>query len=65
MLELYNEVINPTPHGLGKWFERKSGGRYVMMVTILAILLAFASLGLGAIQVWVGYQAWKHPVQST
>jgi hypothetical protein len=61
--------MNPTPKGFEKWFERKSGARYVMMATIagviLAILLGIASLALGAYQAWIGYQQWQHPLQSS
>ena len=65
--DLYEELANPTPRGLERWFERKSGARYVMMATIagvlFAIFLGIASLALGAYQAWVGYQQWQHPVQ--
>jgi hypothetical protein len=65
--DLYEELSNPTPRGMERWFERKSGARYVMMATIagvlLAIFLGMASLALGAYQAWIGYQQWQHPVQ--
>lgn len=68
LAELYEELENPTPRGFEKWFERKSGARYVMMATIagvfLAIILGFASLALGGYQAWIGYQQWQHPVQN-
>jgi hypothetical protein len=55
LADLYEELANPTPRGMEKWFERKSGARYVMMATfagvLLAIFLGIASLALG------GYQA--------
>lgn len=67
--DLYEELVNPTPRGMEKWFERKSGARYVMMATIsgvfLAIFLGMASLAVGGYQAWIGYQQWQHPVQST
>ncbi|KAF7880389.1 uncharacterized protein EAF02_007235 [Botrytis sinoallii] len=63
----YRELINPTPRGLEKWFERKSSPRFVMMATIagvmFAIFLGLLSLALGGFQAYVGYMAWKHPVQ--
>jgi len=66
--DLYEELVNPTPRGMEKWFERRSGARYVMMATIagvfLAIFLGMASLALGGYQAWVGYQQWQHPVQN-
>lgn len=69
LADLYEELANPTPRGMEKWFERRSGARYVMMATIagvfLAIFLGMASLALGGYQAWVGYQQWQHPVQST
>jgi hypothetical protein len=67
--ELYNEMENPTPRGIEKWFERKSGARYVMMATlvgvIIALLLGFMSLAVSVYQAWVGYQQWQHPVSSS
>jgi hypothetical protein len=68
LAELYEEMENPTPRGFEKWFERKSGARYVMMATIagviFAIFLGMASLALGAYQAWIGYQQWQHPISS-
>jgi hypothetical protein len=59
-------MMSPTPRGFEKWFERKSGARYVMMATIagvfLAIFLGMASLALGGYQAWIGYQQWQHPI---
>jgi len=56
--DLYDELTNPTPRGFEKWFERKSGVRYVMMATIagvlFAIFLGMASLGLGVIRHGLG-----------
>jgi hypothetical protein len=43
-----------------KWFERKSGARYVMMATLIgalfAVLLGMASLGVSSYQAWIVYQ---------
>jgi hypothetical protein len=65
LADLYEEAENPTPRGRAqKWFERRSGARYVMMATlcgvIFAVLLGMAALGI--VQAWISYQAWKHPV---
>ncbi|KAJ5885186.1 hypothetical protein N7495_009696 [Penicillium taxi] len=65
--ELYDEVENPSPRGfMEKWFERKSGARYVMMATfigvIIAVILGILSLIVGIFQAWVAYEAWKNPV---
>ncbi|TGO63691.1 hypothetical protein BCON_0011g00310 [Botryotinia convoluta] len=53
--------------GFEKWFERKSSPRFVMMATIagvmFAVFLGLLSLALGGFQAYVGYMAWKHPVQ--
>lgn len=67
LAELYEEVENPRPRGrLGKWLERKSGARYVMMATLvgvaIAILLGVASLAVSSYQAWLGYQQWQHPI---
>lgn len=60
--------MNPTPRGCEEWFERKSGPRFVMMATIagvlFAIFLGLLSLALGGFRAYVGYMAWKHPVQA-
>ena len=65
---LLDEVQNPRPHGsFEHWLERRSGGRYVMLATLIgvvfAVLLGIAALGLSGYQTWIAYQAWKHPVQ--
>ncbi|CAF3617302.1 unnamed protein product [Fusarium graminearum] len=67
LVELYEELDSPTPRGyLEKWLERKSGGRYVMMVTLagvaIAILLGVLALAISIFQAWIGWQQWKHPV---
>ena len=62
--DLYEEQSNPTLRGAQKWWEKKSGARYVMMVTVSGIVFAFLSLGLGGFQAWVGWQQWQHPVSS-
>lgn len=67
LADLHQELVNPTPRGFEKWFERNSGARFVMMATIagviFAIFLGLLSLGLAAFQSYVGYMAWKYPVQ--
>ena len=67
LLELYDELQDPKPRGwLEEWLERRSGGRYLMLATligvIIAILLGVAGLSVAIFQTWVTYQAWKHPV---
>ena len=67
LADLADELENPKPQSwMEKWFERKSGARYVMMATLvgaaIAVLLGIASLALGGYQAWIGYQQWKHPV---
>ncbi|KAK7976196.1 thioredoxin [Apiospora arundinis] len=69
LMDLYDEVDNPSPRGfMEKWFERKSGARYVMMATfvgvVIAVVLGILSLAVGIFQSWVAYQAWKHPVST-
>ncbi|KAF7922397.1 uncharacterized protein EAE97_011139 [Botrytis byssoidea] len=68
LVDLHQELMNPTPRGFEKWFERKSSPRFVMMATIagvlFAIFLGLLSLALGSFQAYVGYMAWKHPVQA-
>jgi hypothetical protein len=69
LADLYEELTNPTPRGMEKWFERRSGARYVMMATIagvvFAIFLGMAGLAMNGYQAWLSYQQWQHPVQST
>ncbi|KAJ3535332.1 hypothetical protein NM208_g7172 [Fusarium decemcellulare] len=67
LVELYEELDNPTPRGfLEKWLERKSGARYVMMATLggvgIAIILGALALAVSIFQAWVGWQQWQHPV---
>jgi hypothetical protein len=67
LADLYEEIENPRPRGLvEKWFERRSGTRYVMMATLVgvitAVILGMAGLAVAIFQAWVSYQQWKHPV---
>ncbi|KAF3064587.1 hypothetical protein GL218_01953 [Daldinia childiae] len=69
LMDLYDELQNPTPRGpLEKWMERNSGSRYVMMATLagvlIAVLLGILSLGVSIFQAWVGWQQWQHPVST-
>ncbi|KIN03193.1 hypothetical protein OIDMADRAFT_52989 [Oidiodendron maius Zn] len=67
LADLYEELENPTPRGMEKWFQRKSGARYVMMATfigvVIAILFGMAGLALSIYQSWLTYQQWQHPIQ--
>lgn len=69
LMELYDELENPTPRGsVEKWLERRSGARYVMLATLIgvifAVILGMAGLAVGGYQAWIGYQQWQHPVSS-
>ncbi|RYP20430.1 hypothetical protein DL765_002806 [Monosporascus sp. GIB2] len=61
LVDLYEEVTNPTPRGLlEKWLEPRSGARHVMMVTLagvfIAIILGFLGLGVQIFQAWMTYE---------
>jgi len=65
--EIYAEVQNPPPRGwLENRLERRSGGRYMMLATLIgvgfAIFIGIISLGVSSFQAYIAYQAWKHPV---
>ena len=65
--DLYNEMQNPQPRGwLGRFVERRSGARYMMIATlvgvIFAVFLGMLSLAVSSYQTWIAYQAWQHPV---
>ncbi|TGO35296.1 hypothetical protein BHYA_0163g00110 [Botrytis hyacinthi] len=68
LADLHQELMNPTPRGFQKWFERKSSPRFVMMATVAGVMFALSlglsSLALGGFQAYVGYMAWKYPVQA-
>lgn len=69
LADLYEELENPTPQGLlEEWLHRRSGARYVMLATMIgvlfALLLGSLALAVSVFQAYVGYQAWKHPVQN-
>ena len=69
LMDLYDELENPTPRGFfEKWLERRSGARYVMMATltgvVIAIILGMFGLAVSIFQAWVGWQQWKHPITS-
>ena len=70
LIDLYEELQNPTPRGrFEEWLERRSGARYAMMATMIgvafAVFLGFLSLGVSVFQAWIGWQAWKHPTNNT
>ncbi|KAI0974901.1 hypothetical protein F4678DRAFT_421199 [Xylaria arbuscula] len=65
--ELFQESQSPRPRTwLEKQMQRRSGARYMMLATLIgvlfAVLLGVLALILSAIQTWIAYQAWKHPV---
>ncbi|KAF2184553.1 hypothetical protein K469DRAFT_633278 [Zopfia rhizophila CBS 207.26] len=69
LVELYEELRDPTPRGrLHTWFERKSAPRYMMMATMIgvfiAIIIGILGLGVASFQAWVSYQQWQHPVSN-
>ncbi|KAH7125982.1 hypothetical protein EDB81DRAFT_889694 [Dactylonectria macrodidyma] len=52
LIQLFEELEDPSPRGLlGKWFQLKSGARYVMMAThigvTIAIILGILGLAVG------------------
>lgn len=65
--ELYEEIQSPRPRTwLDKQLQRHSSARYMMLATLVgvlfAVLLGIAALVVSAVQTWITYQAWKHPV---
>lgn len=67
MAELWQEIEDPSPDGpFEQWLERRSGGRYMMLATLIgvlfAVLLGLLSLILSAGQTYISYQAWQHDV---
>ncbi|KAI0162630.1 hypothetical protein BJ166DRAFT_524140 [Pestalotiopsis sp. NC0098] len=70
LMDLYDEIENPTPRGyVDIWLEKRSKARHVMLATmvgvIIAVVLGILGLAVGIFQSWVSYQAWKHPVDGT
>ncbi|PFH57468.1 hypothetical protein XA68_15031 [Ophiocordyceps unilateralis] len=70
LMDLFEEQQDPTPHSiLEKWFQRRSGARFMMMATFvgifIAIILGVLGLAVSIVQAWLAYQAWKHPVTPT
>ncbi|KAI0399063.1 hypothetical protein F4802DRAFT_611161 [Xylaria palmicola] len=65
--ELFQELQTPRPRTwLGKQMQRRSGSRDMILATLIgvavAVLLGVLALILSAVQTWIAYQAWKHPV---
>ncbi|KAF3920988.1 hypothetical protein ABW20_dc0104582 [Dactylellina cionopaga] len=63
---IHDELESPTPRGfISRWAKRKGAGHANIAAIIgvgLALLFGVVSLGLGAFQVWVSWQQWKHPI---
>lgn len=60
---LWREIENPTPMtGVEKWTEKRRGYFWTTWWGILGVTAAIVSLiitmGLGGVQVWIGYCAW-------
>lgn len=64
LLDLYDELQNPTPRGLSQWIQARTKKRHFMIITIAGIVFAVLTLALGVFQAWVSYQQWKHPVNN-
>ena len=67
LADLYDELEHPRPRGwLQRRIERRSGARYIMMVTLagvlFALVLGIVGIAINGYQAWVGYQQWQHPV---
>ncbi|KAF2993814.1 hypothetical protein E8E13_001509 [Curvularia kusanoi] len=71
LLELREELEDPSPRN---WFEQlfeggsKSAERKMLMATTIGVFIAVTiglfGLVIAGFQAWVGYQQWKHPVQT-
>jgi hypothetical protein len=50
-----------------KWLQWQSSDTNAFAIAILALLISILvgiiSIGLSAVQVWIAWMAWKHPVQ--
>ncbi|GIJ90060.1 hypothetical protein Asppvi_009009 [Aspergillus pseudoviridinutans] len=67
---LYQEAEDPTPVScLGRWAERRKAAWHSYLVAFWAIVIAvffgLAATALSAVQTWITYQAWKHPINSS
>jgi hypothetical protein len=66
-MNLYKAILNPRPNSVFEnWAERRTGACYVMLSTLIGVMIAVAigllGLAVSIFQIWVTYQAWKHPV---
>jgi len=64
LLDLYDELQEPTPRGFSQWVQARTKKRHFMILTIAGIVFAVLTLALGIFQAWVSYQQWKHPVNT-
>ncbi|KAK6538882.1 hypothetical protein TWF694_010440 [Orbilia ellipsospora] len=68
LADIHDELEHPTPRGyLSRWAKRKGTGHAniaTIVGVILAVFFGVATLGLGGFQAWVGYQQWRHPIQT-
>ncbi|KAF5672573.1 hypothetical protein FHETE_3707 [Fusarium heterosporum] len=50
-----------------KWFQQKTSERNALLIALLALFISIfvgiLSIILGAVQVWIAWMAWKHPVR--
>jgi hypothetical protein len=56
----------PPRNKLERWFHSHSTEGNALLITLLAltisILVGVVSIGLNAVQIWITWIAWKHPV---
>ncbi|KAF2193384.1 hypothetical protein K469DRAFT_651760 [Zopfia rhizophila CBS 207.26] len=63
LMALFKEIENSKPRGIfGKWLERRSRGRHVMIIAIAGAVVAIATLAVAVFQSWISHQQWKHPI---
>lgn len=65
--ELHQELESPPPRGwLQEKLDKKKDPRFMMMATLSGVFFAFLIGALtlvgSGVQIWITYEAWKHPV---
>jgi hypothetical protein len=68
MRKLEAALAKPPPRNkLERWLQLQTNDRNALFIALLALFISIfvglLSLGLAAVQTWIAWMAWKHPVK--
>ncbi|KAF5025677.1 hypothetical protein F66182_2283 [Fusarium sp. NRRL 66182] len=59
----------PPRNKLERWFQQKTTERNALLIALIAlfitIIIGIIGIGLSSVQIWIAWDAWRHPVNTT